>query len=193
MAEVSSKMGVDVQARVFTSVPIDKKQLDDYLLLENQRVESCAMCQEMIRSGYYVEAMKRLSKAFPEVVFTTVYQTDISMSALFTEKFKAGEITQKETRYKYKFNEICESLESVSEHFREKHEEAEDTCRCQFCVVQHSLSKEMTQLMKTATDTYAKKHELHEITKMLPLKEKEDEKIQAEADYAKVLAFIVGV
>ncbi len=167
-------MGVDVQARVFTNVPIEKKQLDDYLLMENQFPDSCVMCQEMICSGYYVEAMKRLSKAFPEVVFTTVYNTDCSRTCLFTEKFQAGEITQKETEYKYKSHYICKSLESVYEHFRGKHEEADDTCECKFCIVQHSLYLEMTELMKIAIDIYAKKHQFHEITKMLPLKEKID-------------------
>ena len=130
-------MGFDVQARVFVSVPIDKKQLDNFILSENQRVDSCAMCQEMIRSRYYVEAMKRLSKAFPEIEFTTVYFTDLSMSALFIEKFTAGEITQSERRY-----------------------------------------KKLSESMKTATNTYAKEHELHEITKMLPSKRKKMIKIR---------------
>ena len=156
-------MVVDVQARVFTSVPIDEKQLETFLRSENLRVDHYAMCQGMICSGYYDEAMKRLSKAFPDVEFTTVYFTDLSMSALFTEKYKTGELTQKETRYKYTHQKVCEALEVVLKHFIEEHGDAELTCQCPFCVFEKSVAERLYTIMKKAIDTYAKEHELHEI------------------------------
>ena len=169
-------MGVDVKCRIFTDVPIEKKQLQDYLLLENQR-----MCQEMIRSGYYVEAMKRLSIAFPDVEFTSVYFTDLSMGSLFTEKWKEGKLTQGETRHDYKLNKTCDSLEDVYEYYLSKQDDEHDcNCKCEFCSIERNLLKEINLIISQTIDVYAKKYELHEITKMLPLTEKEDEKIKVD-------------
>ena len=174
--------------RIFSDSPLEKKQIEEFFLNNDQKKITPEQSWNILYDGYYSTAIKNLSSAFPDNEFSALYTTHRSTHEIWIEKWKAGKIISRIDQYTYATHPICHQFQDILNYFHQKHQdfailnghhkevqgqiinEHEFDCPCQFCFAIEIIAKQIDNIVNEIIDENAKN--LHELTQCLPEKKK---------------------